>query len=162
MKKVLIPVHTGYEETELITTINNLKRENIEYFLWSIEGLDIVQSSNEALVATDPTFPATQEFDAVFFPGGPAVKDLADYDEIIHIAKTYFEEGKFVAAICAAPEILLKAGILEGKKYTAFPGHAESATKVEDNVVVDGKIITGKNFKVTQEFAEVLTKEMNK
>ena len=162
MKKVLIPVHSGFEETELITTINVLNREGIEYLLWSIEGIDMVHSQHEALVMTSPIFPTNEEFDAIFFHGGKAVEDMVDYDEVIHLAKTFNDQGKIVSAICAAPEILLKAGILEGIKYTAFPGSAESPTKISDEVVVDGLVITGRDYSVTQKFAERLAKEIKK
>lgn len=163
MKRILIPVHTGFEETELVTTINVLKRNGIKYFLWSVEGLDMVQSSNEALVMTSSIFPTNEEFDGVFFHGGKSTEHMVDYDEVLHIAKTFNEEDKYVAAICAAPEILLKAKVLVGKKFTAFPGQAEVEGKQKnEEVVVDGKLITGRDYSVTQKFAETFVKELLK
>ena len=154
MKKVLIPVCTGYEETELITTINSFKRNDISYFLWSIEDLEEVKSSHEAFVYTNTSFPTNQEFDAIFFPGGEAVNALLDYDEIIHLTKKFYEDKKIIGAICSAPKILKKAGILENKKYTCFEGECLSSTKTDKDVEVDGLIITGKNYKSTLLFAE--------
>lgn len=159
MKKLLIPVHTGFEETELITTLNVLKRNKVEYILWSIEGLTQVKSSHEAIVKTHPEFPANQKFNGVFFHGG--TKEIVDYDEVIHIAKTFYEEDKFVAAICAAPLILAKAGILEGKIFTAH-----ESTRLEKNthkeVEIDGKLITGKDYRATLIFAETFVSELKK
>ena len=155
MKRILVPVHTGFEETELITTLNILNRNKIEYFLWSIEGLETVNSSHEAIIETSSVFPTNKEFDGIFFHGGPAVNDMVNYDEIIHLAKTYFENGKIVSAICAAPLILNKAGILENKRYTAH-----HSTGIKNNtcneIEVHENIITGRDYSITQLFAETL------
>lgn len=162
MKKVLIPVQTGFQETELITTLDVFGRNGIDYLLWSVEGLDLVKSSHEGMVMTELIFPVDEEFDALFIPGGPSVKDLLDYDEILHIVKKFNEENKLIGAICSAPEVLLKTGVLEGKKYTSYEGCAESGNKIDNSVVVDGNIVTGKNYKSTIEFAETFVKELKK
>ncbi|NQZ65963.1 MAG: DJ-1/PfpI family protein [Mycoplasmatales bacterium] len=161
MKNILVPVQTGYEETELITTLNILFRNKINYTLWSVEGLDTVKSSHEAFVKTKQFFPAEKHFDAIFIPGGPAVKDLLEYDEIIHLVKKFNEENKIIASICAGPEVLLKAGVLEGKKYTAHPEFANGENKLEKTVVANKNIVSGKDYEATVEFANKLVQELN-
>ncbi len=160
MKKILIPVHTGYEETELIATLDVLSRNKVDYILWSVEGLDTVKSSHEALVKTKILFPAEVKFDAIFIPGGST--DLLDYDEILHLVQKFDEEEKVVAAICAGPAVLEKAGVLEGKTYTAHPGYVEGPNKLNKDIVVDGNIITARDFEATINFAKTLIEELNR
>lgn len=163
MKKIIIPVQTKYEDTELITTLNVLDRNEIKFYLWSPEGEVQVKGNRVAIVDTHEELPHDMEtFDGIFFPGGPAVNDLVNYDEILHMAKKFNDDKKIVAAICAGPEVLEKAGILENVKYTAYPGHCEGSNKTNDSVTVDGNIITGRDYESTIEFANKLVELIKK
>lgn len=161
MKNVLVPVITNFEATELITTLNVFKRNDVDYFIWSVEGLDLIQSNREALIMASSIYPQGEDFDAIFIPGGPGVKEMVELEEIIELISSFNKEGKIVSAICAAPMILDKAGILEGKRFTA---HEASGllNRTKEAFEVDGNIITGRDYSVTQEFAEALTNEIKK
>lgn len=161
MKKVLIPLISNFEATELITTINVLKRNNIDYFIWSIEGIDLIHSNREALVIASSIFPQNESFDALFIPGGPGVKELEEYDEIYEIISNFNKSKKIIATICAAPKLLHKIGLLDNKKFTSFPG-LKLNNSTGSSVEIDGNIITGRDYSVTQEFAEKLVYSLNK
>jgi len=105
-------------------------------------------------------------FDAVVFIGGPGCLENLDNKDSYQVAKKTISQGKLLAAICIAPAILAKAGVLEGKKATVWTSVMDkSAVKIlEDNgaiyedkpVVIDGKIVTGNGPDAAQEFGETI------
>lgn len=100
-------------------------------------------------------------FDAIVFVGGPGVKELWDNKNVHKLAVSFFESGKITAAICSAPVIFSRAGIIEGKKVTSFPGDEAEMLKgkpmyTSAAIQKDGNIITGNGPLVSQEFAELV------
>ncbi|MFH0838304.1 MAG: DJ-1/PfpI family protein [Patescibacteria group bacterium] len=87
------------------------------------------------------------DFDAVLFVGGPGIHAYFDDEDFHSVARAFFAAGKLTTAICAAPVILGRAGLLNGKKATCFPAQAEElirsgAEYTEKHVEKDGLIIT--------------------
>ena len=106
-----------------------------------------------------------EEFRAVVFIGGPGMAQIVDEESLQNLAKEFYQEGKITAAICVAPVILAKAGILSGKKATAWPGvenelTAKGALFSQEEVVVDGKIITANGPAAAREFGEEIVKAL--
>ena len=90
-----------------------------------------------------------ETYDAIVLPGGmPGATNLRDNERVQSLIKKYNKENKIVAAICAAPIALAKAGVIEVKNVTSYPGFKEELGNVnyveEDTVVVDGNIITSR------------------
>jgi len=81
------------------------------------------------------------EFDAIVFVGGSGASEYFDNLEALKLARDGFEKGKIVSAICIAPSILANAGILKGKRATAFSSE-------RDNLIKKGAIWTGKDVEV--------------
>lgn len=104
-----------------------------------------------------------EDFDGIFFVGGGGASVYFE-DKIVHkIAKDFYDAGKLVSAICIAPVILAKAGLLKNKKATVFPDGADiliqnGANYTAKEVEVDGKIITGNGPQAAKSFAEKLLK----
>lgn len=106
------------------------------------------------------------DFDVVIFVGGPGALQYLDNQDSYKVAQEAIGQGKLLAAICIAPVILAKAGVLKGKKATVWTSAMDkSAVKIlEDNgavyedklVVTDGKIITGSGPVAAQEFGETI------
>jgi 4-methyl-5(b-hydroxyethyl)-thiazole monophosphate biosynthesis len=97
-----------------------------------------------------------ESFDAIVLPGGPGHKHLLDSKIVLDTVKSAFERGLLCAAICAAPVVLAKAGILAGKKATCFPGEEgklSGADFIEQKTVVDGNVITSRGAGTAVEFA---------
>jgi len=100
----------------------------------------------------------------VVFIGGMGAVQFLDDEVSYKIAKQTLEKGKVLAAICIAPTILAKAGVLQGKKCTVWSSNMDkSAIKTikenggiyeEKNVVIDGNIITADNFEAAQLFGQ--------
>ncbi|TPW09508.1 MAG: DJ-1 family protein [Halothiobacillaceae bacterium] len=95
----------------------------------------------------------------IALPGGqPGANHLGDDPRIIELLQTFYHQGKYIAAICAAPKVLARAGLLRGKKATSFPGslsaaELEGVDYVEHSIVHDGTIITSRGPGTAMDFA---------
>ena len=156
MKTAAIFLTTGFEETEALTTVDILRRGGVEVTVVSLTGSQEVVSKNKIPVRTDAMFDAVknENFDMLILPGGTlAIKDHEGLQELV---KKYHAENKLIAAICAAPAALGKAGVLAGKTAVCYPGLEKHLTgaKIGQNIVeTDGNITTAKGPAVTPFFA---------
>ena len=160
MKGVYIFLADGFEVSEALTTVNMLRRGGVNVKTVSIYDDRIVTSSNRIPVVADMAFGefrASTSFgpclpsDVMIFPGGmPGSTNLAAFGKLMDIMQQHYTEGGTLAAICAAPGVVL--GLLpdlQGKKMTCYDGFEEALTAkgaeyVKEGVVVDGNIITGR------------------
>lgn len=102
---------------------------------------------------------SAEDFDAVLFVGGPGMVNLVSNQRLTKLAKSFSEAGKLTTAICVAPAILAKAGVLTGKKSTAWSGVKSDLTGggavyTGESVTVDGQIITANGPAAAKEFGE--------
>ena len=108
---------------------------------------------------------SADDFDVVVLPGGnPGFVNLGEDERVLKLVKEMNDKNKYVAAICGAPSVLAKAGILQGKTATIFPGMEDALTGAQysdQKVVVDGKVITSQGPGTAMDFTirlvEVLT-----
>ncbi|MGC8812207.1 MAG: DJ-1/PfpI/YhbO family deglycase/protease [Candidatus Aenigmatarchaeota archaeon] len=105
------------------------------------------------------------EYDALIIAGGTGSPKLADYPEVLDIIRRFFEQKKLIAAICVAPYILTKAGVLKGKRATAFPAdfvliefRRAGVNYVEEDVVKDENIITASGPEAAEDFGKEIAK----
>lgn len=103
------------------------------------------------------------DYEAIVFIGGPGAAEFFHNLEALHLAKDAFDSGKVIGAICIAPSILANAGILSGKRVTAFPAEKENleqkgAIFTGNEVEVDGNIVTANGPEASEEFAEAIAK----
>ena len=108
---------------------------------------------------------SSDEFDAVVFVGGGGAKIYFEDEQTLSIAREMVQKNKIVAAICIAPSILANAGILQGKKVTSFASEHDNlrshgAEVVQDDVVVDGRMITANGPSAAAIFAEEILKAL--
>ena len=160
MKGVYIFLADGFEVSEALTTVNMLRRGGINVKMVSIYDDRIVTSSNRIPVVADMAFgefKASTSFgpclssDVMIFPGGmPGSANLAAFKKLMDIMEQHYTEGGTVAAICAAPSVVLTLlSDIAGKKMTCYDGFedaitAKGAEYVKQGVVVDGNMITGR------------------
>jgi len=112
------------------------------------------------------------DFDAIVFVGGPGAPQYLDNEASYQVAKDAVLQGKILTAICIAPTILAKAGVLQGKKATVWSSVLDkSAVKIlkengaqyqDKNVVVDGNIITGNGPAAAKEFVETIVQVLTR
>lgn len=147
-KSVLIPLVNGFEEIETVTPADLLLRAGAEVVLASLEntaGPITGRCGMRLIPDTTLDEAAGREFDLIFIPGGPGVKALRADARIGALARKHHAAGKPVAAICAAPLVLLDTGILPGHAHTAhFSARAELPHAATEAVVEDGLVITSR------------------
>lgn len=164
VKKVLVPLAQGCEEIEAVTVIDLLVRAGIDVVTASLDSqLTITASRGVKLIAqTELSQVEDIEFDLIVLPGGmPGADYLRDCEQLISMLQKAAQSDHLVAAICAAPKVLVKAGLLDHKKATSFPGaidqnSANGMTYVDQPVVIDGQIITSKGPGTAMIFALTL------
>jgi 4-methyl-5(b-hydroxyethyl)-thiazole monophosphate biosynthesis len=165
MIKVVVCAADGSEEVETLTVVDLLRRAGIEVDLISAQNRGKFKSSHQIEIITDKNIRDVdfKEYDGVVIPGGlKGVENLGNNVPVINALQDANEAGKVVAAICAGPTVLGKAGILHGVKSTVYPGmdrELNGATYVDEPVVTDGNIITGRSMAASIEFAlAIITK----
>jgi 4-methyl-5(b-hydroxyethyl)-thiazole monophosphate biosynthesis len=157
--KILMPLTEGFEEIEAIAVIDILRRAEIEVVVAGLKD-GLVEGAHKVKVLPDISLEKIDsgDFDGVILPGGyPGYVNLGKDERILNIVREMDKAGKYVAAICCAPYVLIKAGVLQGRKATVSPsGKKEvsvSAQYCEDRVVVDRKLITSQSPGTAVEFA---------
>jgi len=157
-KRVLIPLAEGFEDLEAVTVIDLLRRAGLEVVTAGLE-VGPVKGSRQTMIAPDATLDnvLSQDFDMIVLPGGmPGSQHLADDERVAGLVKKMAEAGKFTCAICAAPMALARAGVLQGKRATGYPGVIEGANITGEAVERDGNVITGRGPGTAMDFALTL------
>ena len=163
MKRVAVLLADGFEEVEGLTQVDFLRRSGLDVTALGVTG-KLVTGGHDIRIDTDMRVEEAQgPFDAVVIPGGkPGAENIASSEASTALIREVYEKGELVAAICAAPAVVLEPmGILEGRKATCFPGFEvrfEKASFVEDRVVRDGKIITSRGPGTAGEFAVAIVR----
>ena len=140
---------TGFEETEAIAPLDLLRRAGVEVLTVGING-KAVRGSHKIVVEADITIGEMDltNMEMIIIPGGlGGVASLRASEAALAALRFGWENGKYVAAICAGPTILADLGITDGLRATCYPGHEKfmGSAKMQENaaVVTDGKLITG-------------------
>ena len=163
MSKIAVFLAEGFEEGEALFVIDVLRRAGFQCDSVSIDE-EMVKGSHDIVVKADKIISdEIKEYDMIVFPGGlPGATNLRADERVIELVK-YFDKApeKFIAAICAGPIILAKAGIIKGRTITSYPGEQytklfKEANYVEDIVVIDDHLITSRGPATTLPFAYAL------
>lgn len=162
--RVAILLANGFETLEGLTVVDILRRAEVECTTFALEGLE-VKTSHSIYVKADKNImdEEIRNYDFIVLPGGmPGAKNLRDNDRVIDLIKEFNNKNKYICAICAGPISLAKAGIVEGRNLTCYPGFEDEMGNInykKDLVVVDGNIITGRGPAAAIPFAfEILSK----
>lgn len=159
---VTILLADGFEEMEAVIPYDMLKRAGIPVQFAGIGG-ELIRGSRGITVKADLLLEdvSYEQMDMIVLPGGlGGVDSILGSKKALRLVSSAWEDGKYVAAICAAPTILAKLGITNGKKATVYPGMEKKmhrAQMVEHaKAVVDGKLITATAAGAAFEFAKAL------
>ncbi len=158
MAKVLVPLAQGCEELEAVTVIDLLRRAGIEVVAAGLDGQPVKASRGVVLMPDCSLDEALrQDYDMLVLPGGmPGMTHLKSDNRILALLRAMAAEGKYTAAICAAPAVLAEAGLLDGKRATSFPGFLDGRAELQSDgadVVVDGTVITSRGPGTAMDFA---------
>jgi 4-methyl-5(b-hydroxyethyl)-thiazole monophosphate biosynthesis len=155
---MLIPIADGSEEIEAVTLIDLFRRAGIEVTVASLSGEPVSCSRGVKLVPDASLDEASQEdFDAVVLPGGlPGADHFAADGRLLDLLRSMDKQRCLIGAICAAPKVLAKSGLLQGRAATAFPGVLEAegfGASLDQAVVQDGNIMTSRGPGTAMDFA---------
>lgn len=167
MNDVLIILADGFEDVEAITTIDVLRRLDIDVSIASLSSeLEVTSSSNVKFVAECTLEDCKdKDFNAVVLPGGmPGSMNLRNSPTVMDVLQKANSQNAFVCSICAAAIALSNAGVLEGVKFTAYPGFEQylSSQPLPDMVVQDKNVITGKGPGAVFDFALTIAEALGK
>ena len=147
---IYIYLAEGFEETEMIFPLDLMRRAGLEVKTVSVTGKRTVCGSHgiavEAdMLETDKEY-RIEDAELVMLPGGmPGTLNLQASDTVQRGIRYAYDNGRYIAAICAAPMVLGEAGLLAGKEAVCYPGfekHLKGASVPAKRYVTDGKIIT--------------------
>ncbi len=156
MGQVFLFLTDGFEEIEALGTLDVLRRGGVSVMSVSLTGQETVVGSHGIETGADALF-ADVDFsqaEMLVLPGG-TVK-INEHDGLKREVGAFAAKGGWIAAICAAPMVLGGLGLLRGRRATCYPGfegYLDGAIITEEDVVVDGNIITGRGPGLTLPFA---------
>lgn len=163
MAKAAVIVAPGFEEGEMLTIVDIIRRGNIQCDMFGFSK-NVVGTHNIEVQCDKVLSDELCDYDMVVLPGGlPGATNLRDNDELISLMQKMNDAGKYVCAMCAAPIALERAGLLKGKNYTAYNGYDE---KIKDGnfvnkiVVEDGNIITSRGPATVYAFSYYLLEKL--
>ncbi|WP_326513400.1 DJ-1 family glyoxalase III [Clostridium intestinale] len=163
MRKIAVFLAEGFEEGESLFVIDVLRRAGFKCDSISLND-ELVKGSHDIVVKADKIISdEIKDYDMIVLPGGlPGATNLRDNEKVIELVK-YFNEDKekLIAAICAAPMVLERAGIIKGRTITSYPGEKynnllKEANYIEDIVAIDDNLITSRGPATTLPFAYAL------
>ena len=161
MQKIIMILTDGFEEIEAVTVSDVMRRLGFDFVFAALEQPRL-RASNGLNIIADTTLDrcSPADFDAVVLPGGmPNAMKLRASSAVIDFLVEMNRRGKIVAAICAAPIVLAKAGLLENRTFTLYPGldpYLDGKIPSSASVETDGNIVTGKGPGVSFQFASAL------
>jgi 4-methyl-5(b-hydroxyethyl)-thiazole monophosphate biosynthesis len=163
MTKVAVLIADGFEEIEAVTIVDVLRRGGVEVVLAGLEGRAVLGAHGIRVdVDAGVAQVSAEQVDAVVLPGGQRnAEQLRDDARVQGLLRAVASAGKLVGAICAAPIALERAGLLEGKQATSYPGfELPSAEYSSERVVEDGKVITSRGPGTAMEFSLALVRRL--
>lgn len=162
MKRAALLLADGFEEVEAITPVDFLRRAEVEVTIVGVTGPactgghGIVVNADIPLDKVDDAFIAS--LDVVIVPGGKqGAENVAASDTAVDIVRRCLDADKLVAAICAAPGVVLGGhGLMRGRRFTCYPGFESRVSDgqfQEDRVVTDGNLVTSRGPGTAAEFS---------
>jgi len=158
MKRVLVILAPGFEEVEAFAPVDMLRRAGA-YVVTAGTVDGVIVGRNDIKVLADESLDTVEgdDFDMLVLPGGiDSTENMINDERVDRIIEHFNDEGKYLAAICAASTVLSNAGVTKGRKITSHPSvKSELKHEIysEDRVVVDGNIITSRAPGTAIEFA---------
>lgn len=163
MNKIAVFLADGFEEIEALTVVDICRRAGIEVIMTSVGDSKEVEGSHGIRIQADELFEEVDfdSLDMLVLPGGmPGTRNLEAHKGLMERVDSFYKEGKYIAAICAAPSILGHRGIVKGRRACCYPGfeeQMEGAQVVYEPTAVSGHVITGRGMGCAIPFALAVT-----
>ncbi|MDR0755319.1 MAG: DJ-1/PfpI family protein [Puniceicoccales bacterium] len=154
--KILLLIHEGFEEIEAVVPLDVLRRALVDVLTASLSDNIQVMGAHQIQLTADGLFSSLQSYDdfhGILIPGGPGVFNLLNRTDVHQCLRQFHRDSKWIAAICAAPLLLKRAGILP-EKFTAHVSVKDDLPQLRtESVVVDHHFITANGPGAAFEFA---------
>lgn len=166
MKKVCIFFTEGFEEIEALTVVDLLRRASIDASMVSVTGKLQVNGARGIKIEADALFEDVDydEVQMIVLPGGsPGWKNLEKCEKLMKLVDDFASKGRRISAICGAPSVLGRRGILKGRTACVYPEMDESlegAVVTHKEVAVDRNIITSRGVGTAIPFSLAIIEEL--
>jgi protein deglycase len=161
---VLVILAEGFEEIEVVTPVDLLRRAGAEVTVAALaDGIHVAGRSGITLHADSTlTAVAGRSFDCILLPGGPGVRRLRDDPRVSEWIRRQSGNAGWIGAICAAPVVLKDAGVLAGRRFTAHFSVAPELPEalIGERVVVDGRLITSRGAGTAVDFGLAIVERL--
>jgi len=156
--RALLPIAEGVEEMEAVVTADVLRRAGVKVDIKGLSPEKIVKASRGVLLAHEGELVGNEDADLIVIPGGSeGARRLAADSRVLSLLRRFEKQGKWIGAICAGPTVLVAAGVGRGKTLTSHPSVKATVAPLgrylEQGVVCDPKLVTGRGPGVALEFA---------
>jgi protease I len=149
-KRVLVISADGFEDSELLQPYQQLRESGVSADIASLQS-GVITGKHGKSVTVDLTVDEidTENYDMLLLPGGKAPAELRKDERVLDVARCFIKKNKPVAAICHGPQILISAGVMQGRTATSYRSVADEMKKAGVNfldreVVIDGNLITSR------------------
>lgn len=159
--KILVPFANGFEEIEALAVVDILRWAGIDVDMVGIVG-SVMTGARGIRVMMDKKLNEANmsDYDGIVLPGGsPGYENLGKSKAVMDAVKEFNDRGKLVAAICYSPILLAKAGVIDNRKATVYPGkEGQIPYPRGEKVVIDGNVITSQGPGTAIDFALAIIK----
>lgn len=161
-------ISDSFEDIEALGTVALLRRADIQVDLISVSNQPIVKGYYQIAVQANKLMKQLKsaDYDGLLIPGGKHAWTLREDPAVLRVIREFHEADKWIMAICAAPTVLGKAGIMAGRHYVSYPGtdqDIEGGIYLNKMTVTDGKIITAIGVGAVLDFAlEIIEQVLGK
>lgn len=158
MAKICVFLATGFEECEALLVVDICRRAGLDLKTVSVTGQKEVTSSHQVTVTADLLLEEVdfEDLDMIVLPGGmPGTKNLEACEPLVKQVDAFYEAGKCISAICAAPSIFGHKGFLKGRNATSYPsfeGHLDGALVFHNSVEVSEHVTTSRGLGTAIDF----------
>ena len=158
MGKIAVFFAEGYEEIEALSVVDVCRRLKLEVDMVSVTGEKTVVGAHGICVGMDKIFSEIDctAYDMLVLPGGmPGTRNLEGFEPLMKQIDAFYQGGKYIGAICAAPSIFGHRGILKGRRACCFPSfesHLEGAEVTAGPVEIDGNVVTSRGMGTAIDF----------
>ncbi len=158
MSKIAVFLAKGFEEIEALAVVDICRRMELTVDMVSVMEERGVEGSHGILVQADKLFSEADfsAYDMLILPGGGlGTKNLEAHQGLMEQIDAFYEAGKYIGAICAAPSIFGHRGFLKGRRacsYPAFESHLEGAQVTKGPVEIDGHVVTSRGMGTAVDF----------
>ncbi len=169
MKKAAVLTGEGFQDAEAYMPIGYLTNHGVKITVIGSEKKEVKSYNSDFTIKIQKTAEevSIEDFDVLILPGGKAPAKLRENEAIVSFVKDFYNTGKPVAAICHAPQILIRADVMEGKTATSYKSVKEEMIDAGVNYkdeapVIDGNLITARNPGDLPAFCEAIMSALEK